>query len=105
MAGYGDHDRRRCGVHQLVDETELAFWVQRRLQDDDVAAVPTMSADVARRDDFGGNAEPPGSPDRALREHQVVLDHKETPCHDIENSLSVTGLTVLAIAKPHLSLL
>ena len=77
----GDHDRGRLAVDQVFDQRNLLFWSEGGLQDDDIVIFPGAAAGCGGADGLHRDTQPPGRASNALREHQVVLDHEETPSH------------------------
>jgi hypothetical protein len=105
MPGNGNDDRLGRLLQHLIDELELLFWPQGGLEHDDIIGAPLAFSGRFRPNGFGRHAQASCGQQSALREHQVVLDHKEPPRHGSHDSRSISQLTVLAIAKHHLSLL
>jgi len=81
MPGDGDHNRGGLAVDQVIDQGNLLFWPEGGLQDDDIVVFPGAAAGRGGADGLHRDTQPPGRASNALREHQVVLDHEETPSH------------------------
>jgi hypothetical protein len=105
MARYGHHDGWRGMVHELVDEGELPLWPERGLQHDDVVACPGTRPSLGLTDGLDGNTQASGRGKSALREHEIVLYHIETPCQQVENTHLVPGVDRFGYRQRHLSLL
>lgn len=105
MTRYRDDNRLRILLQDPIDEGKLLLGSQGGLDHDDIVGAPYVRLCLVAAHGFGGNAKPLGGEQSALREHQVVLDHKEPPRHGSYDSRSISQLTVLAIAKHHLPLL
>jgi len=77
----GDHDRGRLAMDQLIDQGNLLVGSEGGLQDDDLAAIPGAAPGSGGADGLHRDTQAPGRGSNALREQDVVLDHKQAPGH------------------------